>query len=165
MAIESTEVTLMDILEPLSSYDASVMLYVGLLSVEYREVAEDFWEMRHAAFERGDIPRGRTVTRSKAASIAGSKRKRCHGCSMRWALPWPFDPTIRVCSKCTRRGGVPKFQLISATDAFKRFELEVFELWAIDRFHTTPCDNGPHLSGRSMFLFEDVLVLAMSKHG
>ena len=60
---------------------------------------------------------------------------------------------------------MPKFRLISATDALKCFELEVFELWAIDRFHTTPCDKDPHLAGRSLFLFEDVLLLAMTKHG
>lgn len=160
--------SLMDILEPLSSTDASVMLYIGMLSTAYREGAEDFWALRHAAYLRGDFERGRAVTRLKAAAIAGVKRKRCHGCGENLALPWPFEPSICICSRCTKRGGVPKFRLISATDAMNHFKLDLTELWTVDQFHTSghfTQEGEPYLASRSMFLKDDVIVLAMDKHG
>ena len=58
----ASQASLMDVLEPLSAFDPAVMLYVGLLSTEFREVAEDFWALRQAAYQKGAYPRGQTFT-------------------------------------------------------------------------------------------------------
>lgn len=159
---------LLDILEPLSAADPSVMLYVGMLSKEHRAYCKQFWVLRHAAFCRGDFVRGQARTRGIAASIAGNKRKRCQGCGERLALPWPFDPTICICNKCTKQGGPARYRLISFTKAFYSYKLTTYELWCIDQFHTSKSNNtaaAPSLIGRTKFRWDDVATLACDKFG
>lgn len=160
--------SLLDILEPLSATDPSSMLYVGMLFKEHRAYCQEFWALRHATFCRGDFIRGQARTRGKATSIAGHKRKRCHACRERLALPWPFDPTVCICNQCTKQGGPARYQLISFTKAFYSYKLDTYELWCIDQFHTSKSNDKPEAPifiGRTKFLKDDVITLACDKYG
>ena len=156
--------SLIDVLEPLTFLHPAVLLYIGGISTAYREAAALLWRQRHDAFCRGDFVRGKAFTRAPAKQLG--KRKRCQGCGERLALPWPFDPALRVCNECTKQ--IPKFRLISATEASARFRLDVSELWRIDQYHSSKShvvDGEPFLAGRVMFRKDDVLLLAMDKYG
>lgn len=160
--------TLLDILAPLSTLDPSVMLVVGALSREHRSISNEFWALRHAAYKRGDFVRGQPRTRGMATAIAGFKRKQCNGCRDALAQPWPFDPRVCICNRCTKKTGPSKYQLISFTEAVTRFRLEVFDLWRIDQFHTSKSNRGaspPAVAQRVKFRKDDVVILACDKHG
>jgi hypothetical protein len=160
--------TLLDILEPLSTFDPSVMLLVGALSREHRAYSQGFWALRHAAYCRGDFVRGQPRTRGMATLIAGSKRKRCNGCHASLAMPWPFDPTLSICNLCTKRRGPAKFRLLSFTEAHTMFMLDVYDLWCIDQFHTSKANKGaevPALAQRVKFRKDEVVTLACDKYG
>jgi hypothetical protein len=157
-------VSLIDVIEPLTFVNPTVLLYVGGISREYREAATALWRLRHDAFCRGDFVRGKAFTRPPAPMTG--KRKRCQECGEALALPWPFDPALQVCNRCTKR--VSNFRLISATNASNRFRLDVSELWRIDQYHSSRIhviDGDPFLSGRVMFRKDDVLLLATDKFG
>ena len=159
---------LLDILEPLSAFDPSVMLLVGTLSREHRSHSIEFWVLRHAAYTKGDFVRGQPRTRGMATAVAGVKRKRCDGCRDALAQPWPFDPKVCICNRCTQKSGPPKYQLISFTEAYAKFRLEVFDLWRIDQFHTSKSNKGPDppaVAQRVKFRKDDVYILACDKYG
>jgi hypothetical protein len=161
--------SLLDILEPLASVAPSVMLYIGGINRDCRAAAKEFWHFRHKARCRGDFVRGKAVTRVLAAKMAGTKRKSCHSCLQKLALPWPFNPRISICNQCTKRKSLfSEYRLLSATDVSYEFGLKSSELWSINQFHTSTAkqvDGVPYLAGRTKFRREDVLILALEKYG
>jgi hypothetical protein len=159
---------LLDVLAPLSAIDHSVMLYVGMLSKQHRAFCQDFWALRHAKFDIGASVRGRLLTRGKAVSVCGRKRKRCHACGDALAQPWPFDPSVCICNSCTKKGGHPTYQLLSMTEAIKRYTIDWGHLRRIDQFYTSKSNtepDGPILVDRVKFRKDDVVSLACDYYG